>query len=112
MSRANRRTIAAADASAPAFDAAELIAGTDPIDPAAHLRATLDLLGAAGPVAVSWPSVIGRIYHVESATSLAPGANWQTVSNHIAADGGRLTVQDPLTPPSNRCYRIGVRLAP
>jgi hypothetical protein len=95
------------------LDPAELMAGTDPTDMRSVLRATVRLLAAQGPVAVSWPSVLGRMYCVEHATDLPPGAGWQMLSNNIPANGGVIEVQDALPSSSNRLYRVGLsKVAP
>jgi hypothetical protein len=94
------------------LDTAEIIAGTNPTDPASVLRAAIRLLTEQGRVAVSWSSVVGRIYDLGAAPRAAPGADWQTISNNIPANGGKLTVEDAAGPSSNRFYRIGVRVAP
>jgi hypothetical protein len=88
-------------------DAAELIAGTDPTLPASVLRATIRLVSPTGPLAVSWPSVLGRTYWVEAAPALTNVASWQTISNNIPATGGVLEIQDAIGP-SNRFYSVGV----
>jgi hypothetical protein len=88
-------------------DAAELVAGTDPTSAASVLRTTIRLVSPQGPVAVSWPSVSGRLYSVEAAPALTNPAAWQMISNHIPATGGVIEVPDG-SALVERYYRVGV----
>ena len=64
----------------------EALAGTNPFDPASVLRITAFALGAGGAAAhsLSFPTVAGRAYAVQTADS--PTGTWSEVSVFLAPD--------------------------
>lgn len=81
----------------------ELLAGTDPRDPASALQ-LLTPCAASGGVAVSWASVTGRTYTLERATS-PQAAGWTNVADNVAATAPLNTVTDLHTTAAT-VYRI------
>ncbi len=70
---------------------AESIAGTDPRNPASHLRITsLNLNAAASsPTAqLAWPSVAGKRYRIQASTDLV---TWSELETTKQGDGGTVT---------------------
>jgi hypothetical protein len=63
----------------------EYIAGTDPADPLDYLQLQVERL-SSDQLKISWDSVLGRRYHVESCTSLE-SANWVPMQDLIPASG-------------------------
>jgi hypothetical protein len=92
-------------------DQAEVIAGTNPINPASFLR--LQSSTAAGTnVILSWLSVAGRSYTVQFKSTLE-SSPWQILTNNVAGTGpigagSPVQVIDPLNPAGNRFYRLAV----
>lgn len=91
-----------------ACDADEMVAGTDPTNPASVLRLNARLVSLENCVALQWLSATGRTYVVESMPNLIPAANWQTVVSNLAGSGATLKWQDSLTGNTSRLYRLGV----
>jgi len=71
---------------------AEAIAGTDPFDPGSILRAELER--EAAEVVVTWNTVSGRTYSVETRSDLVNGT-WQTVPGAIGLTDGVFRVANP-----------------
>ena len=67
-----------------ATEAAEMLAGTDPQNPASHLR-ILNLARAGTNVTLTWTSVSGRTYAVQSAGTAA--GSWTDAGGTILATG-------------------------
>lgn len=88
---------------------AEFTAGTDPADRLSALKLTWQRMPSDGGVTLTWPSVLGRTYHLEFAVRLAPQDAWQTLTNYVAGTGSALVVQDRPGASSSRFYRLGVR---
>ena len=87
----------AADSADPDADgmtnAAEYAAGTDPKSSASVLRVSA-IATNANEVAMSFPSVAGKTYRLESSETLQNGS-WLPVQNNIAGTGEVLQVVDP-----------------
>jgi hypothetical protein len=84
---------------------AEYVAGTDPTDPKSCLRlSSVPMLTSQGTGCVlTWPSIAGKQYVIESATAL-PAANWMPLSTN-SGSGADLTFQDT-TGATTRFYRV------
>lgn len=81
-------------------NAAELLAGTDPLSPASVLRAVVNRSGAN--VVITWDAVPGRTYKIQSRGSLASGS-WSDAATGIT--GGQHT--EPFNP-GIKFYRVVV----
>ena len=80
----------------------EFAAGTDPRNAASALRiASVARVGT--DVAISWPSVFGKRYQVQTRTDLVSGA-WSVLKDNIGGTGAMLNITDPAAPQS--FYRI------
>ena len=91
-------------------DAAETIAGTDPLDATSVLRATV--AGASGSaIEVQIPTVAGRTYRVECCYDLALGI-WLTLQGNIAGTGGVVTITDPAAATHPKCFYRVVTVLP
>jgi hypothetical protein len=64
-------------------NAAEVAAGTDPLDPASVLRALLRQEN--GEVVLSWTPVSGKTYTIRRRDSFDDGASWETVRTGVAS---------------------------
>ncbi len=111
------KTAAASSASAPVIsldpatdydgdgqgNAAEALAGTDPLDPASLLRAaaTRD----AGRMTITWDAMPGRTYTVQRRTSLAEGS-WSAGTLATGNSSGSYTDEAP--PAGKAFYRVVV----
>ena len=102
----------AAELSDPDHDGAltwqEYLAGTNPRDPASRLvirNPGTPVLNQ--PFEITFPTVSGRTYRVDTATSLG---NWQPLQDGIAGSGSDVTVRDlfPLNGTAAMFYRIVV----
>lgn len=81
-------------------NAAELLAGTDPLDPSSVLRATL---ARSGPnIVITWETKPGRTYKVQSRPSIASGS-WTNTATGLTE--GQYT--EAFTPPA-KFYRVVV----
>jgi hypothetical protein len=90
------------------MDASEAIAGTNPADANSLLRLKLRLDPARSQAVLSWPSVTGRTYRVESQAVLAPTDSWEIISDQQPGVAGELEAVDPLQSTTHRFYRVGV----
>lgn len=88
---------------------AEYIAGTDPRDAASALRLAEILRPAVNILVISWLSVDGRSYLVESLDQLAAGAIWVQVGTPLVGTGSVLEVEVPVVAGVDRFYRISVK---
>ena len=69
---------------------AEFRAGTDPMDGQSALRVT-GIGAVGGQLHVSFSTVAGKKYRVESSANLNPGS-WSTVADNVAGTGGSVDV--------------------
>lgn len=89
-------------------DGNEIIAGTNPTDPASALRLSAALLLSGNQIALRWPSVLGRTYTIEYTSTLAPSGGWQTAVSNLAGSGAWMEWQNSVTENPVRLYRLGV----
>ena len=89
--------------------AAEETAGTDATDAADRLAASLART-PQGTLALAWTGAVGRLYTVETSSTLQPAA-WQPLPGSIdlPGTGAPLAVELPADAPS-AFFRIKVRL--
>ena len=82
----------------PQADWQEIVAGTDPYDPADYFRATTGEWDVDLGYVLVWPSAWGREYKVDSSTNL-PGGIWREVER-LSGTGGLLqfSTNDPVSP--------------
>jgi hypothetical protein len=86
-------------------NAAEFLAGTDPLDPNSRLAVTAVQVGVGG-FSMSFPTVAGRVYTVEYSDTLAA---WSVLASGIAGTGGMVEFNDPTaTGSSQRFYHLRV----
>ncbi|MCL4786851.1 MAG: DUF1565 domain-containing protein [Verrucomicrobia bacterium] len=90
-------------------DAAEVVAGTNPTDPASALRLSAGLITSQNRTALRWSSVAGRSYHIEFRPRLDPTETWHTAVSHLSGSGHLLEWQDTTTEAGSRWYRLGVK---
>ena len=79
----------------------EFLAGTAPGDPASRLFATG--VRSGGDFTVSFPSVSGQIYQIDTAASLA--GPWLSEAIHLFGTGGIMSVVMPVSGP-RRFFRV------
>jgi hypothetical protein len=84
---------------------AEFVAGTNPLDCVSHLN--INSQGGAARSAITWPSVFGKQYSVESSSTLF-GGSWSVIGT---ASGTGQTIQfaDPNPSSGIRFYRVKVQ---
>jgi uncharacterized protein (DUF1800 family) len=88
---------------------AELAAGTNPFDPTSSLAVTSTSLGANG-MALTFPTMAGKQYVLQSTTDLTSPSSWTPLSPAVTAygTGSPMTLTAP--PPSGGVYyRVGVQ---
>ena len=86
-------------------NAAEFMAGTDPLDPGSLLAVTAMSAGPGG-FSMGFPTVVGKVYAVEYSENLAA---WSVLTSGIAGTGGEVEFNDPNTSGSaQRFYRVRV----
>ncbi len=95
-------------------DAAEVIAGTNPADSGSVLRLSVRLDSLRPGVALTWPSVPGRIYQVESKPGFDPvrmdlAGSWEMASGLLPGTGKNLETFAATDTSTNRFYRVGVK---
>jgi|GEM_PF-6771868 len=87
-------------------DAAEAIAGTNPTDPASYFDVNRRSDGL-GNVLLTWGSVAGRLYEVQTTTNLLSGWN---IATNITGTGETMVFPAPMPTDTARYYRVQVRL--
>ncbi len=108
------RTKFSADALAAAADADgdgktnadEAKAGTDPFSPTDIIKVT-DLSLTGGNIQVSWPSIIGKRYKVQSSTDITNPSNWSDATGFLDGSGGDLQQSFPAGG-NVKFYRVAV----
>jgi hypothetical protein len=87
-------------------NAAEFLAGTDPLDAASSLRLNLKLT-APDVATVGWPTVAGRTYQIQRSSDLL---NWQNEGAEIIGSGGVVWFTNALSQADEQSfYRVSVR---
>jgi hypothetical protein len=71
----------------------EYLTGTDPTNPASLFHVTT-IQPSGIDYLVSFTSVLGKVYDVESCTDLVGGA-WSVVTNNLAGNDGIIQITDP-----------------
>jgi hypothetical protein len=89
-----------------ALDAAEVVAGTNPVDPHSHLDITARFLGA-DKISLEWLSVPGRSYILEFRNAFGSPEAWQSLPGEFSGNGELLHAEDTRFE-SSRFYRLGV----
>jgi len=86
----------------------EYLAGTDPNNPASRLAITQAGFVPAGDFTLTFPSVSGITYRVETSGTLAPDS-WTALGADLSGTGGILQAADSTAnKPANRFYRVRV----
>ena len=84
-------------------NAAEVVAGTSPLDASSRFKVQTIEPQQGGGMTVSWDVVAGRTYAVEASDTLAPGS-WTTLATGLTS--GNYTDTRPLE--QRRFYRVRV----
>ena len=89
---------------------AELAAGTNPFDSTSKPAITSTANGAGG-LTLAFPTVVGKQYVIQSASSLAPAATWTVVSSvaPITGSGATQSVNIPAGGASSTFFRLVVQ---
>lgn len=89
-------------------DALEAQLGTDPQDPASFFRiASVTTTPNRAVVTLTWPSIAGAAYTLETSTDLTDGS-WSTVSTEVGTEGTTETsaIAFPPADSETRYYRV------
>jgi len=104
LTLANARSNADGD---PATDLQEYLAGTDPNDATSYLHITAYATAPGGTTnALSWTSVLTRLYRVEESQNLAAPIWYDSVLGLISPDGALTTRNVTDTNAPTRFYRV------
>ena len=87
-------------------NADEAKAGTDPFSPTDIIKVT-DLSLSGGNIQVSWPSIIGKRYKVQSSTDINNPSNWSDATSFLDGSGGDLQQSFPASG-DTKFYRVAV----
>lgn len=90
-------------------DYLEVLAGTDPTDPASNLKLGITVLRADGSVEISWNSTAGLEYTVYRTTDLRPVLESDLVRTVIGLEGTTTYIDHPSSSAKKHFYRIGVK---
>jgi len=85
---------------------AEWLAGTNPTNTTSALRLTAIRVAGNGSVQLQWPSAPGRFYRLLSANTVT--GPFSPLATNIAATAPLNTLTNPVTPSSQRYYRLQV----
>jgi hypothetical protein len=80
----------------------EFAAGTDPRNATSALRIS-SIVKSGADLVISWPSVFGKRYELQSRGSLSTGT-WDVLQSNIAGTGATLSFTDPAA--AQRFYRV------
>ncbi len=83
----------------------EALAGTDPRDPSSHPPVPLAAF-ANNSITLTWKSLAGKAYRVQTTDSLAAGAVWTNLGNVLLADGSELTTTFGTGSGAKKYFRI------
>src|SRR5439155_24523807 len=78
-----------------ATDYAEFVAGTNPNDPASHLKLLTPALVGNNSVRLTWPSSLGRSYRIQGS---ANAVSWHPLTDWVRASATSTTVTLPRGP--------------
>ena len=85
-------------------NAAEVAAGTNPLDPTSVFKITSIAPASGGGITITWAAVAGKTYYVEASLNLAAGT-WTTISPAITGTG---TYTDTNLGTGKKFYRVKV----
>lgn len=71
----------------------EYLSGTDPLDASSALRVT-NIVVSGADVQITWNSVAGKTYQLQSAASLDPNATWSNVGAAVTANAANTSQTD------------------
>ena len=89
----------------------EHVAGTGPSEGASVFKLTASVFEATGDFLLRWPSVVGRLYRIESASGLPAASGWQVVQENMVGTGGALEFHGAKPDSPTRLYRVEVQPA-
>jgi hypothetical protein len=87
-------------------NAEESIAGTHPLDHASVFAILTSAFGE-NSVSITVSAVPGRIYQIETSTTLEPGS-WQPHGAPVTANAATAILEAPIGPEDRKFYRVGV----
>jgi hypothetical protein len=85
----------------------EYVAGTNPLDAASVFEFSPSALPAGGYFTLQWPSVVNKIYTLQSSSS--PAGGWTTLVSNLAGNSQTLQWTDTNTSTGARFYRALVQ---
>ena len=88
-------------------NAAEVAAGTNPLDASSVFKITSIAPASGGGITVTWSTVAGKTYSVESTANLASGS-WTQIATGLSSSTGTGTYTDPNPGTGKIFYRIKV----
>ena len=85
----------------------EYLAGTDPQNPSDAFRITATGVDTNNNFRLTFPTVAGKTYAVDTNADLTVTNGWHTFTNNLAGTGSLLTITDPTAlTQTNRFYRV------
>lgn len=88
-------------------DMAEILAGSDPADPASALSVSADFDSSQGEVVLRWLSAVGRNYSIYFKPGFGLANNWQLLRGNLSGSGMVMEHRDGVLP-AGRLYRLSV----
>jgi hypothetical protein len=85
---------------------AEYLAGTNPLDDGSHLN--VNCTSGAPRSALTWLSIFGKQYSVESSSTLFSGS-WSNIGTNLNGTGQMMQFADPNPDAGMRFYRVKVQ---
>jgi uncharacterized protein (DUF1800 family) len=88
----------------------EMIAGTNPFDPTSSLSVTSLISGSNG-LSCNFPTVAGKLYTLQSSTTLGGPSSWADLSPEVQVEGtgGPMMLAPPSVPASGQFFRVNVQ---
>ena len=68
----------------------ESVAGTDPRDATSH-PPTLTLSVGSGSITLTWGTVAGKLYRIQTSPTISAGATWTSLGTPVAGTGGNVS---------------------